>query len=152
VLRNEVVKCVLVTDDPDGRTVEEGACFIVAEATGEKELVKRFWAVGDLDGSWYAITMFYKGLVSFKNKFVDLRADLGWQREEGTKRSAGAWISHGESSRDDECILAPRKMVKAVGKSDGLVWGKGKRHTLKALGICNALLGFRAFLSIFEFP
>ena len=56
-----VVKGALVSDDPDGRAIEEGACFIVAEATGEEEqLVKSFRSAGDLDGSGYALPGFTK--------------------------------------------------------------------------------------------
>jgi hypothetical protein len=59
---------------PDGRAVEEGACFIVAEATGEKELVKSFRSAGDLSGSSYTLPRFMKTVFPSKDKFVDLPA------------------------------------------------------------------------------
>lgn len=85
-----------------------------AELPGVTELVKSFQTAGDLDGSGYA------------HKFVDLPADFGWQREEGTMRSVGAWITHGETRRDEDgCVLARRKMLKDVGKGGGLICERG---------------------------
>jgi hypothetical protein len=68
-----------------------------AELPGVTELVKSFQTAGDLDGSGYALPRFYEDRVSFKDKFVGVPADFGWQREERTMRSVGAWITHGES-------------------------------------------------------
>ena len=93
--------------------------------------------MGDLGGSGYALPRFYEDRVSFKDKFVDLPADFSWQREERTMRSVGAWITHGETRRDEDgCVLAPRKMLKDVGKGDGLICERGP-HTVtlrEALG------------------
>ena len=73
----------------------------MAEATGEEELIKSFRTAGDLDGSGYALPRFYEDRVSFKDRFVDLPADFSWQREDRIRRSVGAWISHGETHRDE---------------------------------------------------
>jgi hypothetical protein len=82
--------------------------------------------VGDLDGSGYALPRFYEDRVSFKDEFVDLPADFSWQREERTLGSVGAWITHGETRRDEDgCVLVPRKMLKDVGKGDGLICERG---------------------------
>ena len=53
-----MVKGALVGDGPDGRAVGEGACFIVAEATGEEELVRasRVWEI------LIVLVMFFPGL------------------------------------------------------------------------------------------
>ena len=65
--QNEVVKDALVIDNPDGRAVE-GSYFIVAEATGEEELVKSFRSAGDPSGSSYTLSRFYEDSVSFKRQ------------------------------------------------------------------------------------
>lgn len=61
-------------------------------------------------------------------------------------RSVGAWIAHGETRRDEDgCVLVPRKMLKDVGKGDGLIceWEPhtvtlGKRLAIDSAGQKNA--------------
>jgi len=51
--------------------------------------------------------------------------------------SVGAWITHGETRRDEDgCVLAPRMMLKNLGKGDGLICEKGPHATTfrEALG------------------
>ena len=72
--------------------------------------------MGDPGGLGYALPRFYEDRVSFKDRFVDLPEDFSWQREERTMRSVGAWITHGETRRDEDGrVLAPREMLKDVG-------------------------------------
>jgi hypothetical protein len=84
-----MVKGALVGDGPDGRTVGEGACFIVAEATGEEELVKSFRSVGDLDGSGYALPRFMETVFPSQIR----RSSSGFklaEKEERTRKSIDA--------------------------------------------------------------
>lgn len=71
-----MVKDALVIDDTDGRAIEEEACFIVAKATGEEELVKSFRSAGDLVVLVIRFPGFMKTVFPSKDKFVDLPADF----------------------------------------------------------------------------
>jgi len=92
-----------------------------AELPEVTDLVKSFQTAGDLDGSGYALPRFYEDRVPSKTNSQIFRRISAGREKERTMRSVGTWITYGETRRDgDGCILAPRKMLKDVGKGDRL--------------------------------